>query len=100
MMNIIQQFKQAMTHRLGRDTPQVVHGDGQIHTFMVRGKEWHYVLVVKKQEWEDEIEEYAAGYFGTLAGAGEDYHFATEGADRTIVGARKGLNGKVQYIPG
>ncbi len=98
MMNIIQQFKQAMTHRLGRDTPQVVHGDGQIHTFMVRGKEWHYVLVVKKQEWEDEIEEYAAGYFGTLAGAGEDYHFATEGADRTIVGARKGLNGKKYNI--
>lgn len=90
MMNSIQQFKQAMAHRLGKDTPQVIHGDGKVHTFMVKGKEWHYILGVKKEKEEDGYEvketEEAAGHFGTLAGAEEDYDFETNGADKIRLG--------------
>ncbi|OPY84687.1 MAG: hypothetical protein A4E71_02552 [Smithella sp. PtaU1.Bin162] len=71
----IQLFKQAMSHRLGKNLPPVIHADGHVHTFLVNGKEWYYLLKIKKYEVDDEKKESAGGQFGTLAGIGETYSF-------------------------
>lgn len=93
----IQKFKQAMAQKHGKETPQVIHADGMVHTYRVGGKEYYYILMSKKYDrtgYDDEITEEAAGCFGTLAGAGESYWYESEYAGHVTVRTRQGKDGK------
>ncbi len=72
----VSQFKEAMAHRLGKEVPSIIPATGDVHTFTAEGKPWYHVLLVEGGE--------AAGYFGTLAGAGEDYEFESDPIDRYL----------------
>ena len=90
----IQKFKQAMAQVHGKETPPVIHADSRVHTYRVGSKEYYYIALSKKYDNGDEVTAEAAGYFGTLAGAGKTYAYASEYADRVNAGDYKGKDGK------